>query len=131
MAKEKKINETHFDKVNWNSIEAAMKSSNMGTRHWISKRMIQDCGANAILYQRQKKSNESCPFCRQKETVLHVYQCQSKEFKDKWDQELDKLKVDMEKERTDPSIIENFTSGLMQWQRSEEMGANDLIQQQT
>jgi hypothetical protein len=100
--KKGKIAPDKFELVEWHAIEKEMKSSTLQVRHWIVKRAAQDCGANAILFKRRQRLNDECPFCKQPETVKHVYKCQHAEVDERWKICLNEFKEALEMERTDP-----------------------------
>jgi hypothetical protein len=126
-----KINEEHFDSVNWTAIASASKSSKNSTRQWVSKRMAKDCGANAILFKRKQKNTDECPFCSQSESAIHIYQCKSKEVQDTWDQEIKKFQEQLVEARTYPLIVEQLLLGMNQWRKGEKVAEHELLYRQT
>jgi hypothetical protein len=92
-----------------------MQMSTSQTRHWIIKRAAQDCGANAIMFQRKQRDYDTCPFCPTTESVLHVYKCQSNDVKEIWQKSIYHLENDLKELQTDPNIIAQLCQGLLQW----------------
>jgi hypothetical protein len=130
LAKHNKVPFHAFDYVNWEAVDSAMKSSTLANRIWITKRVANDCGSNAILFQRKQRPNDECPFCKQSETVLHVYLCTHEEVQRKWDSEMDKLRIEMQIAQTSPIIIEQLILGLRKWRMGNVSDSHDLITQQ-
>jgi hypothetical protein len=65
-----RVQENAFTTVNW---------SHYQTKHWITKRAARNYGANAVLFQRNQRKVDRCPFCGESETVVHVYNCKYQE----------------------------------------------------
>jgi hypothetical protein len=62
-----------FEHVNGEAVDSAMKSSTLATRIWITKGVANDCGSNAILFQRKQRPNDECPFCKQKLCYMYTF----------------------------------------------------------
>jgi hypothetical protein len=125
-----RVSANYFEQVSWSAIEKAMKFSNIQTKHWITKRAAGDCGANAILFRRQQRQDDKCPFCGEQETVLHVYQCNQEFVQQKWDVLMKKFKTELKEVRTSPIIIDQLCLGLHTWRRNERQPDLELVQKQ-
>ena len=71
-----RISQEAAEQVNWDAMGIAMQQSSPRQRQWITKRASRECGANSVLFRRKAKPSDTCPFCNQEETVLHVLRCQ-------------------------------------------------------
>jgi hypothetical protein len=125
-----RVNGEGFNMVAWDTVKQVMRSSTNSTKHWVIKRAARDCGANAILFQRRKKGDDKCPFCSNKETVMHVYTCQHQQVQDIWGKAIYDLEIELIKQQTAPEIIKELSNGLMQWQKGKTQITGSLIQDQ-
>jgi hypothetical protein len=120
-----------FEQVIWSSMKKAMQTSSVQTRHWIVKRAAQDCGTNAIMFQRKQRAYDTCPFCTESESVLHVYRCQAQEVKELWRKSIYELEQELIKYQTDPEIVSQLCQGLLQWQNGTLDNTKELIVHQS
>jgi hypothetical protein len=125
-----KVKNQSFGDVNWEAIDKTMQTSALSTRIWITKRVANDCGANAILFQRKQRANDACPFCQQPEYPLHVYKCHNVEVERKWHEELENFKKDLQSANTNPLVIDNLLLGLRAWRKDEQNGSHGLLADQ-
>jgi hypothetical protein len=123
--KSDRISREGIDKVAWEILHQTMKTSTNQTRHWITKRAAKDCGTNEVLFKRKQRGDDKCPFCGNTETVLHVYQCQHDEVKNVWGKSIYDMEIALIEQQTDPEIIRQLISGLLQWQKGNVMGNNN------
>jgi hypothetical protein len=129
--KKQRISKDHFHNVDWNAMKQTMKSSQVAIKHWVIKRAARDCGSNAVLYRRKQKEHDKCPFCRETETVLHVYKCQHLEVKQVWDNEIQQLQLTLQEADTDPDITRSLCLGLNKWRDNSPMENNWLLNEQS
>jgi hypothetical protein len=112
-----RVQDGGFDKVDWDALERAMQESTIRQRHWISKRAARDCGCNYIRFKRRERWDDSCPFCGECETVLHVLKCPSTETSQLWESTIRDLQLWLADNGTDPSITDSLITGLQAWRR--------------
>jgi hypothetical protein len=112
-------------------MKSVMDTSSLSTRHWITKRAAQECGANAILFKRRQRPDDKFPFCGETASALHVYKCQNTNDVDVWRQCIYKLEEVLRQHQTDPNITIQLSQGLLQWQQNQLVGAKEYIIQQS
>ena len=67
------------------------------------------------LKQRKSRQNDMCPYCGGKETVDHMFRCQSELVKENWEESTGKIKVQAIKIGTKITIINSIIENLNKW----------------
>jgi hypothetical protein len=131
MEKMGRVEAEHFDEVAWEPMQKVMKSVSTQTKHWIIKRAANECGTNAILFQRRQRNDDKCSFCGEIETTMHIYKCQHKDVKDLWRKLVYELENDLLQQQTDPVLAKQLCKGLLQWQHNGPVEGNSLLNAQS
>jgi hypothetical protein len=130
--KKERIHREHFEEVTWETMKKVMKTASIQTKQWIIKRAANECGSNSILFQRSQRADDKCPFCGERETPIHVYQCQNTEVKELWRKLLYGLENELLQQQTDPAIAKQLCYGLLLWQEKQNnIGGQRLLETQS
>jgi glutaredoxin-related protein len=125
-----RIASDQFEQVNWTAMGQAMKGSTTAKRIWVTKRAVQECGANAVLFRRKQKETDKCSFCGEIESVLHVYHCTHNAVNTTWRAAIEEFRKDLERFGTDPTIITQMCIGLTAWREGNNNEGSWILRQQ-
>ena len=117
--KYKRVSKEWFHEVNWKAIGSVMKQSSNSTRQWVIKRCAHECGSNAIRHRRKEIETNECPFCKEIETIEHVYKCKHTAVSEAWNRSLIDLEEYLNSIQTDPNITRQLLLGLQMWRNDE------------
>lgn len=67
------------------------------------------------LKQKKRRQNNMCPYCGEKETVDHLFRCNSELVKEKWDKSIGTIKAKAIKIKTKITIINSIVEHLNKW----------------
>jgi hypothetical protein len=76
------------------------------------------CGTSKMMLRWKKRATDICPRClNEVEDATHVWQCQDPRVINVWTQAIANLEVWMQKQRTQPGIIQVICAKLLAWER--------------
>jgi hypothetical protein len=108
-----------FEKVDWEIINRAMKSSSQYKRHFISKHATGHCGVGRMMKRWGFRKHDRCPRCKKAdETALHVIQCQHATAREEWTKQFEQLQKWFDNQTTDPNISKAIIYNLKKWRKS-------------
>jgi hypothetical protein len=100
--------------VNWRASKLALKEQPRGLRRWHAKWASRHCSVGRMMKLRKEWTHNRCPLCGiQEETTIHVLRCAKATTT--WSLTMEKLKLWMEEQQTDPYLGKAIISHLQHW----------------
>ena len=108
------------NQVGWEELEIAGMGAGEAT--WITNIKIASGHIPVAhkLKQRGYRNNNMCPYCGEKETVDHMFQCSSALLKENWEESILNIKKVLVKLSSKIQIINEITENLERWREGKE-----------
>ena len=101
--------------VSWNSLNQSMQQLNYHQKIGMIKMASGHLAVAHKLKQWNMKKDDSCPFCKQKETVDHKFQCSDNRAKTFRESQINLFITHLKVRRTNPTITKAIQQHLINW----------------
>ena len=103
--------------TNWISISRARfpKKQSYARRKFLSKIISGDLPTGETMTERKHKQSATCPFCTEKEDIVHIFTCSSQKVTSKRQELLRIMKKKLAQMRTEPTLYSFITKGIETW----------------
>ena len=103
--------------TNWISISRARfpKKQSYARRKFLSKIISGDLPTGETMTERKHKQSATCPFCTEKEDIVHILTCSSQKVTSKRQELLRIMKKKLAQMRTEPNLYSFITKGIETW----------------
>ncbi len=111
----KKLNPSHIEEVNWDSIGKAMKESPLYVQWFVSKHAVGICGVGNFLKRWKERDMDACPRCGAPEDARYIWRCPADSVKAIWKIQLRWLQEWGIAHDADPRLMNIMLLGLRYW----------------
>jgi hypothetical protein len=107
-----KIQEQHLEFMDWRNAKTTMVKSKLPMGWFITKHLCGMCGVGKFLLRWKEATSDSCLRCGQQEDARHVWTCAAVSTAETWQLGIQRLKVKVQRWKTDPQLTEAILWGL-------------------